>query len=688
VSVLLELRRARDSMAHLQIGRAYARQGDTVKAKAAYQDFLTLWKNADSDIPILAGVTLVGRGWFEFAGQNGRRSDKTAHMAFSHTISRRAFMRSASLATAGVLTRRLRLPAVSTIPGQPPLKEFSYANVTLNSDLHEKQLHETHAVLMGLSEDSLLKPFRQMAGQPAPGVDLGGWYHYDPDYDPDTVVDGFAPGAPFGQWVSALARAYAITGSRETRDKVLRLNRLYAKTISDDFYGEKNRFPAYCYDKLVCGLMDSHLYVADPDARSILDCTTTTALPHLPGKAIEHDQRWRKSPSAGYMWDESYTISENLFLAYQRGLGDRYLELAIQYLDDQYYDPLANGIDVLADRHAYSYVNSLSSAMQAYLTLGSTKHLRAATNAFEMLKAQSFATGGWGPDELLRAPGSGDLAASLTNTHSSFETPCGAYAHFKLTRYLLRVTRDSRYGDSMERVMYNTILGAKPLLADGSTFYYADFSFEGRKIYKPNHWPCCSGTLPQVAADYRINTYFCEADGLYVNLYIPSIVRWTRNGARVSFTQRSGYPFDGRLTFEITVSWPTEFAIHLRIPEWAESASIFVNGKPVAAPPLAGGFLSIRRAWKTGDCIEMDLPMTMRLEPIDAGHPQIVALLCGPLVLFAITDTSPMVTAGQLLAAKRVGEQSWQVDTNSGPLTMLPFTAIADQQYSTYLIVS
>ena len=121
--------------------------------------------------------------------------------------------------------------------------------------------------------------------------------------------------------------------------------------------------------------------------------------------------------------------------------------------------------------------------MQAYLTLGSEKHLRAARNAFDMLLSQSYATGGWGPDETLRAPGSPDVYASLTNTHSSFETPCGSYAHFKLTRYLLQVTREARYGDSMERVMYNTVLGAKPLMADGRTFYYSDYNFKGRKVY-------------------------------------------------------------------------------------------------------------------------------------------------------------------------------------------------------------
>ena len=241
-----------------------------------------------------------------------------------------------------------------------------------------------------------------------------------------------------------------------TRDKVLRLNRLYAQTISGDYY-DKNRFPTYCYDKIVCGLIDSHQYAGDPDAFSILEHTTDTALPHFPKHAIEHGKDWRPNKDQSWTWDESYTISENLFLAYQRGAGDRYRELGQQYLDDEYYDPLAEGRNVLAGRHAYSYVNSLSSAMRAYLTLGSEKHLRAATNGFDMLSKQSFVTGGWGPDEILRAPDSGDVYASLTESHNSFETPCGSYAHFKLTRYLLRVTRDSRYGDSMERVMYNTV---------------------------------------------------------------------------------------------------------------------------------------------------------------------------------------------------------------------------------------
>ena len=603
----------------------------------------------------------------------------------SPTISRRRFLQSAALASgAGLIPDFPQYAQGRSSPTSEsgPLEEFDYGDVVLKSALHEGQLQQTHALLMTLNEDSLLKPYRQMVGQPAPGEDLGGWYQYDAHNQDYLFEVGFAPGCPLGQWISALARSYAIDQSPETREKVLRLNRLYAKTIGGDFY-ENTRFPAYTYDKLVCGLIDSHKYVGDPDAFAILNETTKAALPHLPKKAVEHGQRWRSNPDVSYTWDESYTIPENLFLAYQRGAGERYRDLAVQYLDDVYFDPLAEGRSDLEGRHAYSHVNALCSAMQAYLTLGSEKHLRAAKNGFGFLTAQSFATGGWGADEILRPPGSNEMYKSLSGSHASFETPCGSYAHFKLTRYLLRVTRDSRYGDSMERMMYNTVLGSLPLQADGRAYYYSDYNFKGRKVYHEQRWPCCSGTLPQVAADYRINTYFRDSAGVWVNLYIPSSVSWTSNGAQIVLKQQGEYPYNSHVQFEVTASRPAAFALNLRIPAWAEKASISVNGKREAAS--AGSFARVEREWKTGDRIDLDLPMTARLEAIDAQHADTVALLVGPLVLFAITDPQPSVTGAQLLAAKNIGMQTWQVETAGEPLKMLPFTAVTDQQYSTYL---
>jgi uncharacterized protein len=546
---------------------------------------------------------------------------------------------------------------------------------------------------MELSDDSLLKPFREMCGLPAPGEDLGGWYHYDPDPDFRKGFDAVgAPGCTFGQWVSALARMYAITGDDKTREKVLRLNRLYAQTISEEFF-VRSRFPAYAYDKLLLGLLDSHTYVQDPQALAILEQTTDIALPHLPGRAIEHDVAWRSDKPAGdptWTWDESYTLPENLFLAYERGAGRRYYDMGLQYLDDRnWFDPLSRNENVLGGRHAYSYVNSLCSAMQAYMVADSEKHLRAASNAFAMLLAQSYATGGWGPDEALCAPDSDVLYASLTNTHASFETPCGSYAQFKLTRYLLRVTRDARYGDSMERIMYNTILGAKPLQDNGEAFYYADYNFNANRVYKHARWPCCSGTLAQVAADYRINIYLRERRAVYINLYVPSTLRWNEDGSAVTLTQESDYPYEDRVTFTTTTSRPTLVTLHFRIPAWAEGASIRVNGIKQQTVVVPGQFAAIQREWKTGDRVELELPLAMRLEAIDVRHPNTVALLRGPLVLMAVKQEqngpAPKVTREELLAARRVSERQWQVSSAAGLLTLLPFTSLGERPYTTYL---
>jgi DUF1680 family protein len=605
-------------------------------------------------------------------------------------MSRREFLQRAAVLSAGLaLPDNLRLTAEEAHPSRAPLLVFDYGDVALNSELHQRQFDNTHAVLMGLNEDSLMKPFREMSGIAAPGEELGGWYMYKPDYDYRKDSAGLCPGGTFGQWVSALARDHAITGDEATREKVLRLNRLYAQSIASGFF-QKNRFPAYCYDKLVCGLIDSHQFAGDPKAFEILKQTTDIALPYLPENAVDREQSWRTGKDISYSWDESYTLPENLFLAYQRGAGARYRELAIRYLDNAtYFDPLAAGENVLPGKHAYSYVNALNSAIQAYLTLGSEKHLRAARNAFEMLvTTQSFATGGWGPDELLRKPDSGALYDALSDNHKSFETPCGAYAHFKLTRSLLRVTRDTRYGDSMERVMYNTVLGAKPLQSDGTSFYYSDYNLAGHKGYSNHRWPCCSGTLPQVAADYHINAYFHDARDLYVTLYIPSRVRWMRAGSPIEIVQTGGYPFESVAQFEVKASRDDVFALNLRIPTWTSSASIAVNGKRQAIELRPGSFAALRRQWKPGDRVELELQMTTRLEPIDAQHPETVAMMNGPLVLFAITDKAPKVTRKQLLAAKRTGSRLWQVETGGAPMTILPFTEIGDEGYSTYLQVS
>ena len=605
---------------------------------------------------------------------------------------------------------------VTSVAGAPTLVEFGYSQIAVTGERQKAQADNVRSILLGLDEDSLLKPFREMSGKPGPGVSLGGWYAWKADYDPHHDDVGFAPGHCFGQWVSAMARLHAATGDPALGAKATRLNALLAEGIGPGYF-EQTRFPAYTYDKLLCGLMDGHRLAADPAAFKTLDQITGAALPSLPGRAIERETQWKLGKDNSWMWDESYTSSENLYLV--SGLMTdpaakaRYHAMAQAYLDDPtYFMPLAHGVNAMSDRHAYSYVNALCSAMQAWLVDGSQVHLDAARNAFGMLQEQSFATGGWGPDELLRKPGTDDVASSLGNTHRGFETPCGSYAHMKLTRYLLRSTGDGRYGDSMERVMLNTVLGALPLEPDGHAFYYSDYNEVAQRSYFVNRWPCCAGSLPQVVADYGINSYLYQpaqgpahdearptavraaesspqVAGVWVNLYQPSTLRWTEGQASLSLEQSGGYPETDTVRLRITASKPTTFALHMRVPAWAGDGVHFrVNGEPLAVKP-AQGFVVVTREWVSGNSVEMVLPMPLRLEPLP-GHPELVAVVRGPLVLFPLRTladgTGPLrLTREELLGAEQVNGREWVVRTGSDVRSLVPFTEVGDRLYSTYI---
>ena len=608
--------------------------------------------------------------------------------------SRRSFLKKSALATGSLAVAR-HLPG-SPLPsgtGATQLDQFAYGDVELLEGPLLDQFNQNHRFFMALDEDALLKPFRQAAGQPAPGEDMGGWYSWSKDFDPPKNMTGYIPGHTFGQYVSGLARAYAVTGDKPTQAKVHRLVQGYAPTISPKFY-TGYCLPAYTSDKTTCGLIDAFQFAGDKTAAPVLDHATDVVLPFLPPKALNRkEMAARPHPNVAFTWDESYTLPENFFLAYKRTGNPRYRDLAVRFLeDDTYFNPLAEGKNVLPGEHAYSHLNALCSASQAYLVTGSEKHLRAARNGFDfVLTTQSFATGGWGPNESFRAPDSDDLAKSLEDTHASFETPCGAYGHLKIARYMMRVTGQSTYGDSMEAVLYNTILGARPIQQDGTSFYYADYNNHASKFMHQDKWPCCSGTFPQVTADYGISSYFRAPGAVYVNLFVPSRVHWQQNGAQYALEQRTQYPLVPVTTLRVAAATPATFAVNLRVPAWAgRGTTVRVNGKQVATALQPGTFASIKREWKNGDVIEYTLDTPLYLKAVDPRNPDTVALMQGPLTLFAINNESASFSRSQLLAARQrsIGASEWLVTGTEGPVMFRPYFAIDREHYRLYHQVS
>jgi hypothetical protein len=147
-------------------------------------------------------------------------------------ITRRRFFGTSLAAVGAIAVRRRSHGATLPTPGSTRLDQFDYGDVHLLEGPMLEQFRANHAFYLALNEDSLLQPFRQKAGLPAPGEPMGGWYSWSKDFDPSHNMTGYIPGHTFGQYMSGLARAYAATGDDATRQKIFRMVSGYAPTIT------------------------------------------------------------------------------------------------------------------------------------------------------------------------------------------------------------------------------------------------------------------------------------------------------------------------------------------------------------------------------------------------------------------------------------------------------------------------
>lgn len=589
--------------------------------------------------------------------------------------SRREFLAGAAAAAlASSAVKSARADGTRAEPDE--LQEFDYADVQLTGGPLKQQYDRVHASYLALDNDRLLKVYRERAGLPAPGEPMGGWYG----------VDGFIQGHSLGQYISGLARMGRATGDAAYHDKVQQLVEGFAATFdkSGQIYagsGAEKVWPCYVLDKHLAGLLDACTLSGFEPARELLPRVFRAALPYIPERG--RDRIGKKDPP----YDETYVLPENLFAAHaltgERGFYDR----AIAYLlDREFFDPLARGEDVLPGKHAYSHAIALSSAARARLVLGDPKYLRAMKNAWQFLATeQQYASGGWGPNEQFIEPHKGLLYESLRTTVDHFETPCGSYAATKLARYLLCATADSRYGDGLERVLYNGILAVKEPDSDGDYPYYSTYSARAQKTWYPKKWPCCSGTLVQCVADYVKNIYFRGADGVAVNLYTPSEVRWKNNGTQVTLKQETEFPISGTVKLRIESDAPVEFTLRLRMPAWLEREPvILVNGKH-ASGETRRGFACIRRRWSSGDTVSFDLSMGFRTEAIDELHPDTVAILRGPLLYAELNPAEESVLAGLDTLKPLAGSRGFFQAIHAGRTrAYTPFYFVRNESYGVY----
>jgi uncharacterized protein len=209
------------------------------------------------------------------------------------------------------------------------------------------------------------------------------------------------------------------------------------------------------------------------------------------------------------------------------------------------------------------------------------------------------------------------------------ETCASVYAIFWLDE-LMRREGAGIHGDLMERVIYNTLFAAQSL--DGRQLRYFT-GLDGPRRYFTKDTYCCPNNFRRGIAALPDHIYYRSNDGVVVNLYTSSHAGITLpSGSALRLEQLTEYPTNGTVTIHVDPARPEAFSISLRIPRWCSGARASVSGIEIPSNVNPGGFMVIRREWKPGDRIELELPMRPRWingRVAQQGH---VALMHGPQV--------------------------------------------------------
>ena len=257
-----------------------------------------------------------------------------------------------------------------------------------------------------------------------------------------------------------------------------------------------------------------------------------------------------------------------------------------------------------------------------------------------LINKKYYVTGGIGSGET--SEGFGENYSLRNESYCEACSSCGEiFFQYKMNL----AYHDAKFADLYEETIYNALLGATDLA--GKNFYYDNPLIEDKARYPWHVCPCCVGNIPRTLLMIPTWTYAKGDDGIYVNLFIGSTINVERvAGTDVQMIQKTDYPWSGKISITVNPKAAKKFTVYVRVPNRTTSElytptpavsgikSLAVNGENIS-PKIENGYAAITREWKTGDTIDLELPMEIQVVKADehiAADRGRVALRYGPLL--------------------------------------------------------
>jgi DUF1680 family protein len=490
---------------------------------------------------------------------------------------------------------------------------------------HARELDRKY--LRSLAPDQLLHTFWLNAGIASTAKPLGGWEA------PECELRGHF----VGHYLSACALLVAADGDAVLgrnaaavvagmADCQARIGTGYLSAFPDSFIDRvDNRQPVwapwYTLHKVLAGLVDMHRLAGNRQALAVAT-----------GFADWIDRRYAAMPDdrmQAMLGNEHGGISEALIELYAATGEPRYGALARRFEHHALLDPAAAGRDTLTGLHANTQIPKFVGAAREYELTGDPKLRKAATFFWSSVaKERSYVIGGHSDGEMFTAKERLSQALGPNTTET-----CNTYNMLKLTGRLFGWEPSVVLGDFYERALYNHILASQNP-ETGMMCYYVPLRSGARKAFNgplDSFW-CCTGTGVENQVRNHEGIYYRRTtdDALYVNLFIASQLTWSGRG--VSVTQATRFPDGAASTLTLRCAKPTAFTLRIRRPAWCRGFALRLNGKPGGAVVGPDGYAAIRRTWKSGDTVQISLPMSLRTEAF-RDNPNRLAFLYGPIVL-------------------------------------------------------
>jgi uncharacterized protein len=320
----------------------------------------------------------------------------------------------------------------------------------------------------------------------------------------------------------------------------------------------------------------------------------------------------------------------------------------------------------VADARADEILSNLSGLLDLYRLSGEESYLKAATTAWkDIVSKRLYITGAVSSSEYFRddldLPG--EEAASVGEG-------CATVAWLDFNWQLLRLTGEARYGGEIERTVYNQLLGSQDP-RNGSISRFTPLVGHKRPAANLN---CAVASEPRAIATIPEMAWGEEEGGVAVLLYTAGEVTIPlRPDFEVTLVSATRFPRDGKVAITLRMPRPARFPIYLRVPEWAMR---FSAGD---TPGLPGTLLKLERMWHTGDAIQVQIDLPVRVIPGGASYPDYVALARGPQVLALEAALNPQVPFIHRASLKEVDGSGIEVQDAAGSL---PKTWAGGQAYS------